>query len=470
MAIPKLVLATFVWTGLCWAGCGVALAEDSATTQDSDVQALERKNQDLERRVQQLEENRRDAEIEDYLDGSKSAQGEDRLTPKSQRLRFSGQIRARGEMNDHLYSDDPDGAESFYFTRLRTRVRMDFDVTEKLVVVVELQDTRLFGEGGKTTSTLENTDLRRAYMEFKDVFGTPTDVRVGRMVLKYGEERLIGALEWVDQGRTYDGARLQYRPDRWWLDAFAISVRETNAGNNDQTLFGVYGGIDWIEGYALVVDDNLAAAGENGTGTSLFVTLGVRMHGKVQGFHYTFELPIQIGEFNGDSLNAWAFALNVGYVFEDMSLRPDVYFEVAFASGDNDPTDGKQRGFRHMYPTNHGPYGNADQVGWSNIIDIKVGMKLSLAKKWRLRTDFHHFQRPTDTGDWIGANGAVIRNGVAGANKHLADEIDIALTYLHSEAATIQFGWALFLPGRFISDTGASPTANFLYLSGMVIF
>ena len=109
MAIPKLVLATLVWTGLSCAGSGVALADESAQetpTRDPDVLALERKNQDLEKRVQQLEQKRLDAEIEQYLDSSSaewnSAEGEDKLTPKSQRLRFSGQIRARGEVRDHL--------------------------------------------------------------------------------------------------------------------------------------------------------------------------------------------------------------------------------------------------------------------------------------------------------------------------------------------------------------------------------
>jgi hypothetical protein len=473
MAIPKLVLAMFVWTGLCWAGSGVALAEESAATQETDVQALERKNRDLERRLQQLEQKQRDSEVEHYLDGSadsESAQGEDKLTPKSQRLRFSGQLRVRGEVHDHLYSDQPDGEDSFYLTRMRTRVRMDFDVVENILVVVELQDTRLFGEGGSTSSTLDNTDLRRAFMDFKDVFGSETDLRVGRMVLKYGQERMIGALEWVDQGRTYDGARAQYRPEKWWLDGFAVTVRETGAVNDDQHLFGVYGGVDWIEGYALVVNDRLNAAGETGGGTTLFVTLGVRLHGKARGFHYSFEVPIQLGEFNGDDLNAWAFVLNGGYIFEDAGLRPNIHAELAFASGDNNPTDGKQRGFRHLYPTNHGPYGRADQVGLSNIIDIMVGVELTLSDKWRMNFDYHHFRRPTDTGEWIGATGAVIRTGAAGSGKHLADEIDIMFTWLHSDAFKVDMGWAIFLPGTFIEDTGQSPTAHFLYLSGMVIF
>ena len=57
--------------------------------------------------------NQLDLDVEAYLDQVPSfdgAKGEGAIAPGSQALRISGQIRFRGEVRDHLYSDDPDGA------------------------------------------------------------------------------------------------------------------------------------------------------------------------------------------------------------------------------------------------------------------------------------------------------------------------------------------------------------------------
>jgi hypothetical protein len=441
---------------------------------DPNLEDLETRNRELEKRVEQLERNQLDLDVESYLDQVPSfdgAEGDASLSPGSQALRFSGQIRFRGEIRDHLYSDDPNGAKSFNLVRQRARLRFDMDVIQDVAVTVELQDVRLWGESGSTTGQLDNVDVRRAFAEFRNLGGKPIDLQVGRQVLFYGNHRLVGHLEWVDQGRTYDGVRLKTHPEGWFLDAWAVQIDETGAENNDKYFYGIYGGPKWLDLYVLGVQDQDRAAGETGaTGNTFYATFGFRFHGKKGNFDYTVEIPFQVGTLNGDDIEAWAASAVLGYTFEDAAWQPRIYFEFDYASGDDDPTDGKVKQFQTLFPTNHLWYGRADQVGWENLMNFRFGVFFKPTPKWRVRIDYHHMRRPEELGDWAGVTGATIRSGVAGSSSHLADEIDLIVTWLPSKPVQVDFGWTTFIPGGFIEETGDSPTASFLWLMCRVVF
>jgi len=449
----------------------IQLADSS---ESSSLDSLEKRNLELEKRVGQLERNQLENDVESYLDNVPafaSAQGDPSLTPGSQALRISGQLRWRGEVRDHLYSDDPDGEKSFGFVRQRARLRFDFDVIENIEVTVEIQDVRLWGDEQKTTGYLANVDLKRAFVLFKNLNGKPVDVQLGRQVLVYGDQRLVGHLEWVDQGRTYDGIRLKAHPEKFWLDAWAVNIRETGAANDDKYFYGVYGGNKWLDLYILGVQDQMTGNGEaGGTGKTFFATFGVRYHNKTGNFDYTVEIPFQFGDLNGDDLQAWAASATVGYTFEDSKWQPRIYFEFDYASGDDNPTDGKNKQFQTLFPTNHLWYGRADQVGWNNIMNFRLGVFFKPSAKWRVRIDYHHMMRPEELGAWQGVAGNVIRTGALGSSSHLADEVDVIVTWLPSKPVNVEFGWTTFFPGGFIKDTGESPTATFVWLQCRVVF
>ncbi|MHC4452217.1 MAG: alginate export family protein [Planctomycetota bacterium] len=448
-----------------------ALAEEPA-----DVRDLERRNADLEQRVQQLERKQLDKEVENYLDDAQpfsEAQGEAAsVAPGAKKLRIYGQIAFRTEVRDHLYTDDrPDAGRSFNINLMRTRIGFEADVLENLGVTIELQDIRYWGEELSTVGMLNAVDLKQGFIDFRNIGGKPVDVQVGRMMAWYGDQRLVGHLEWVPQGRTYDGVRVQAHPEKWFGDFFAYKIRDILAVDDDQNLFGIYGGPKWLDLYALLLQDQMEGTGETGVSdNSLFLTLGFRFHGAKNGWEYKVEVPVQLGEVNGDDLTAWAFALYGAYNWSEARWQPRLYVEINWASGDKDSTDGKVEQFQTLVPTNHLYYGYADQVGWANIINLRVGVLLRPSPKWKIRFDYHHFQRPEDQGAWVGAAGRVIRPGLEGAGNHLADEFDIVVTWMPYKPFSLEFGYAVFVPGSFIEDTGESPTSHFVYLQGQVIF
>jgi hypothetical protein len=211
--------------------CGVVVAGEEPTAEE-----LARRNAELEKRVEQLEKSALAEDIDNYLretDFAAQAEGGSSILPDGMAIAFSGEVRVRGEVRDHNYAPgDPNGQNSFQFVHMRTRLRADVDILENLAVIIEFQDIRNWGAEGSTVAAvtgavLKGFDLKRGIIHFKNVGGVKLDVEVGRYVMFYGDQRLVGHLEWLDQGRSYDGLRALFHPESgWWVDFFAVNIRE----------------------------------------------------------------------------------------------------------------------------------------------------------------------------------------------------------------------------------------------------
>lgn len=386
-------------------------------------------------------------------------------------LSVYGQIRVREELRNHLFSPgNPNGANSFDFALLRSRLALEVEVDEHLTAIVEIQDARRFGEEGSTTADTAGVDLKRGAIVWDDLLDRPLRLEVGRFVMAYGDERLIGALEWANPGRSFDGIRASFRPgDASYVDLFGARIRDAAGTDDDQDLLGVYAGTSRllpeseVEAYALYLRDGIERPGESGRGDTGFATLGARIAGDRGGFDYSGEAAVQVGRVDGDDLSAWGAALVAGYTFADLPATPRLGLELDHATGDADPTDGENGQFQTLFPTNHRHYGYADLVGWSNMRDLKAGLSLRPHEQLMLTGDFHHLELADSAGDWITTNGAVVRPGVPGAPTGLLDELDLVLTWQPRQPLTLQFGWAHVWPGDFIRATGEAPDADFAY-------
>jgi len=385
-------------------------------------------------------------------------------------LALYGQIRVRPELKRHIFKPgNPDGANNLDFTLLRSRLALEVEVDERLTAVFEIQDARRFGEEGSTTADTGGLDLKRGTIVWRDILGRPVQLEAGRFVMAYGEERLLGALEWANAGRSFDGFRLSFRPHDSYVDFFGARIRDAAGTDDDQDLIGVYAGTRRlvpeaeVEGYALFLRDGVERPGESGTGDTGFVTLGGRIAGTHGAIDFSAEAAFQVGQVDGDDLSAWGTALVGGYTFDTLPTSPRLGFEFDYASGDADPVDGDNGQLQPLFPTNHRHYGYADLVGWSNLLDLKAGLSLQPHDQVTFTSDFHHLELADSAGDWVTTNGTVVRPGVPGAPTGLADELDLVLTWRPRDPLTLQVGWAHVWSGDFIQATGEAPDADFAY-------
>src|SRR5713226_1296902 len=118
-------------------------------------------------------------------------------------LRFSGDYRARLEgFSGGGYKKDNDDA----YLLNRFRVNLLIKPASWLKFYAQGQDARVFWKNQNPAAPpFQNTfDLRLAYMEIGETEKGIAGLRVGRQELVFGDQRLIGHLNWVNTARSFD--------------------------------------------------------------------------------------------------------------------------------------------------------------------------------------------------------------------------------------------------------------------------
>jgi len=418
--------------------------------------------------------------------------------PATAGVDFGGQYRVRGEQKSNTdFSDDKSVASSadddqLGFYGQRVRLWGVAKPTNDTTIKITIQDTRNWGQNeknstdgpGLTDAGGANTlDLHESYVLIDEFFGTPVSLKIGRQELVYGDQRLVGAFGWSNNGRSFDAGKVMYRSDKVDVDVVSSKVRDSNVtsakSDNDKDFYIVYGTIKTIPNnsldlYAMLLRDGSSAAIlANNTGTvtanetQRLYTYGARLKGAVAGIDYTAEYALQRGEINTAATNydvdADAYALRLGYTIPGGPMGLRLGAEYAYASGDDNSADKKIETFSNLFPTNHGHYGDADQQGWRNMKAWNVNASIKPNAKTSVKLSYWDFKLAEDNDGWYSAgqwNGTTtgIRSGTCvDANGSQCDdsvgqELDLSVKYKYNSAVTLMAGVSRFFAGDRIED------------------
>ncbi len=349
----------------------------------------------------------------------------------NEQLCFDVQERARVEIRDNNYDFFNGHNDKTDDTWLLNRFRLGvlWKPTPWLRFYAQGQDSREFESkrpnipGALGAEGDDNFDLRQAYVELGSP-GFPLSLRAGRQLLAYGEERLIGVSDWNNFARSFDAVKLSYKQPGWQLDAFASSVvvirRDSfdqsdlfngNEVDREQVFSGLYfthetpfGGLDlyalWLSqanGTVSNVESGLPTVEPKGSKPgaqhSSFGTYGGRIYGdpqKLHGFEFGVEGAYQNGEVRDLALNAFATHIGLGYNFDTL-LKPRLWVEYNYASGDNHAGDNSTETFQNLFPTNHKFYGYMDLFSWQNLHNPEISLRVSPLKNVTAELDYHGF-------------------------------------------------------------------------------
>lgn len=160
-------------------------------------------------------------------------------------LKVGGLIRIRPEMK-YNYDFNSTTNDNVDFTGQKVQFFIEKEFTKDIHTKITFQDSRIWGgEKGSITgvstandSTKQSTDVREAWLEAKNLFDVPISLQAGRQILNYGDQRLVGGLEWSNVGRSYDGARFKFDEKYLSSHIWAMSVGEksSDAGGNNTAL------------------------------------------------------------------------------------------------------------------------------------------------------------------------------------------------------------------------------------------
>lgn len=390
---------------------------------------------------------------------------------------LSGQIRHRSELDARDFNADTTPAGVHL---LRTRLNAAFEPTDRVEVFVQIQDSRLFGEGnpslarGTMDPSAGQLDLHQAYFQVDGLFNTALSLKVGRQELIYGNQRLVGAVGWSNVGRTFDAGRLAYEGDRGSIDFFAARLVETpGEDRGSQNFYGLYS--TWtvadghtLDAFALLDNDTNDVTGEGGEPVNRLIrfTPGVALRGTQARFSYELEAAYQTGKRavapgqERASIGASLLSARADYVFapaQDFTLGAG-YTRL---SGDDAPGDEDLGQFNTLFATNHKFYGYMDffpaTASPYGLQDAFIDASVRVSEQVRLAAAFHHFAQ---------AETAPNRSGQA-----LGQEIDLTLAYQFADAVTFTAGFSGFVPDDAMEQAiGSDDVAYWGYVMSTINF
>jgi hypothetical protein len=316
--------------------------------------------------------------------------------------------------------------------------------TQWLKLVAVTQDARVFFNHhvGNVSPYQNIWDIREAYAELGSSTEGWIDAIGGREILSFGDERVIGPSDWLNQGRTFDVARVDLHPPGVKISIFVSSVVIARDGVIDHHLEGV-------------APAGLHLSEDAGLGHFSEVTGGARLAGTLpHNVDYDIEMNKQTGSLAHYTIDAWAGHWNAGYTFKEMRVQPRPFVEYNYASGNRNPKGNTWGTHDQIYPSAHDKMDFADQFSWKNIEDLRLGADEKVAAKWTLTEVFEDLWLATKNDAVYGNSGAIAVAAYPNAtSRHLGTELDLIAEYKQNPHVTYGFGFARVFTGQFLNQT-----------------
>jgi hypothetical protein len=390
-------------------------------------------------------------------------------------LKLGGEYRARPESSTGIGF----GGKSDSYLLDRLRVHVGIQPKEWLRFYSEVQDARIsFNHQIPNANPFEDKwTLWQAYGQLGSAETGRVDVLVGRQALMFGDERVIGPSNWVNVGRTFNVARVDFHPSSYRVAVFAASVlpgdntdlHHTLAGNN---LFGVYGSFQNVissarfEPYVLwrVAPTSSELPETLGRGHLNEVTIGLHLKGTAPGdLDYDTEFDGQTGSLGPSSIKAWAGYAEIGKTFRRVAASPRVFIEGNYASGTKHPAGREWNTFDQLYPSNHDKYGFADVVGRRNLEQFRAGVEQEPTRRWKLKEAFESYWLATSRDNFYSSSGAIAVAANPNASRHIGSELDLVAEYQLNKGLNLGFGYARLFAGEFLKATTPGHDYSYSY-------
>lgn len=377
-----------------------------------------------------------------------------------------GQVRLRTELDGRDFSNKTHPL-TFASSRIRLGVEKSFD--EKLIIFIQAQDSRVFGQESNTLANSKNLDLHQGFVKLNRLFGWNWSIQAGRFEVSYGTQRFIGAVGWHYVGRSFDGISFTIAPEIFDLDLFALTVSEpvSYIGNanpviylypqeptpassiygvwkkskiNDQNKIDVFG--YWEINRQKVAENNY---------TLNMATVGGSYWGVFNNFYTVVEAGYQFGDIIGKDVSAYLVSATA--FFKTGNTKLGLGADILSGTNPNETTT-KMNTFQPTYATNHKFYGFMDY-----FINIpKNTMNLGLhdfyivsvfnpgKSNWSFSINLHHFmsnQTATITTD---------SDPTPHESNMFGQEVDLTVKYEFIKGTTIVWGGSFFVPADLMKN------------------
>ncbi len=284
-------------------------------------------------------------------------------------LKVDAEIRPRTEYRHGFGNLIQDDADAGFGISTRARLNVGYK-TESYKLFISLQDVLVWGENRQILPYDQNNSfaLFQAWAEIN--LGKNWSTKLGRQVLSYDDQRILGGLDWAQQGRNHDAGLIKYKKDKFILD-FALAfnqdysnptgfVSQGTAYNTTgffsyKTMQMLYLKQAWekFSGSLLLLNNGFQEfdVSNNADGVSNLQTLGTHLNYKSGNFGIAANAFLQTGKRQGDVdvKGAYLFGIDLSY---KASSKIGLGAGLEIISG-NDGGAGETGAFFPLYGTNH---------------------------------------------------------------------------------------------------------------------
>lgn len=417
----------------------------------------------------------------------------------SSQLVVSPQVRIRPEFRDGQGAPLPHGARPALFVSQRTRLGFNFS-GNRVKVGATLQDVRVWGQDASLIhrNTVQVNNGMMFHEAWAELQLTDTSqkrfslsLKLGRQELVYDDQRLLGNLDWLQQGRRHDALLLKFRKDSWSVDAAAAFNQNgekssgtiynsdppgypasTNGGAMYKSMAYVYAGKALRSGSLsfLIFGDQFSRYTSDTSGGEIHKVFGGGSWSRfTTGFHMNTTARNNLGwlggayyQFGRNAAGEIVRAAMINSFVQYKRSRWNAGLGIDYTSGGNAP--GRSNAFDPLYGTPHKFWGLMDYFyagspfGAGGLVDCFSKGTLSLSEKVKINLDLHHF---------ASASGRLSSNG---GGRSLGQEIDLTGTLELNASTKIEAGAARFfstgnLTARAVKNIpDARRNANWIYV------
>ncbi len=321
---------------------------------------------------------------------------------------LDGEFKPRTEYRNGFGSLIPDAADPGFAIASRLRLNAGYQF-ESFKFYMSMQDVMVWGENRqlKPEDSNNSFSIFQAWADIK--LGEGFSTKLGRQMLVYDDQRILGGVDWAMQARSHDAALLKYKKGKFMMDlglAFNQDFTATTGNPGgfqsvgtayNTTGFFSYKSMQYLylkqqwetfSASALLLNNgfqNFTGDPAVADGVSNLFTLGTHLNYKKGAFGAAFNGYLQSGERQNsvDVGGAYLLGLDLSY---KVSKGVALGLGAEIISGNDASTTDKTEAFFPLYGTNHKFNGFMDYFYVGNhansvgLTDIHASAKFNLGK------------------------------------------------------------------------------------------
>ncbi|MEO6904340.1 MAG: alginate export family protein [Bacteroidia bacterium] len=378
-------------------------------------------------------------------------------------MTLTGEIRPRFEYR-HGYSAPADTLQkSAQFIQQRTRLNFGY-AAEKFKVGITLQDVRVWGNQSQMNTYDVNTfGLHEGWAEYS--FNKKISMKLGRQEISYDDQRIMGAVDWKQEGRTHDAFLLKYVDSTFSVHmGIALNQNDVSLAATNYSIAKSYKQMQyvWLNKQINTFNISLLAlnVGQQSptttNSTRYITTVGTRIEYKKNPFFAGANFYYQAGD--DVTLNSKKHPKKVGALLGgidiDYTLKEKftigLGYEYISGQSQTDTTSAYKNinhSFNPVFGTNHKFNGYMDYYYSGNHInnvglqDLIFRLKYKV-EKWNCALDVHQFLTAANVLD----TKKLVKTGkYAAMTSNLGTELDLTFKYMLTAVVVITAGYSHYI-------------------------